>query len=157
MTRKRKRCDRQFKIAAAQVALSGEVAVKELSAEPQIKDSALRRRADGYESMGEDAFPGNGSPKVDKDCETVGLRKRIEDLGRENDLLKKFRAFLSQDRAPGPGSRKSAGRSRPHQEGPRGAGGLQVGLLRVPGAEKIERPDRARGPRAVREGKLREA
>lgn len=88
MTRKRKRCDRQFKIAAAQMALSGEVAVKELSAELHIKDSALRRRADGCESMGEDAFPGNGSPKVDKDCEAVGLRKRIEDLGRENDLLK---------------------------------------------------------------------
>lgn len=67
MTQKRKRYDRQFKIAAAQVVLSGEVAVKELSAELQIKDPALRRWADEYESMGEDAFPGNGSPKVNKD------------------------------------------------------------------------------------------
>lgn len=101
MTKKRKRYDRQFKIAAAQVVLSGEVAVKDLSAELQIKDSTLRRWADEYESMGEDAFPGNGSPKVNKDYEIVKLRKRIEDLERENDLLKNFRAFLSQDRASG--------------------------------------------------------
>lgn len=104
MTRKRKRCDRKFKIAAARVVLSGEVAVKELSAELQIKDSTLRRWADEYESMGEDAFPGNGSPKVNKDCEIVKLRKRIENPESENDLLKKFRAFLSQDRASGSSS-----------------------------------------------------
>lgn len=49
--------------------------------------------------MGENAFPGNGSPKVDKDYEIVKLRKRIEELERENELLKNFRAFLSQDHA----------------------------------------------------------
>lgn len=111
MTQKRKRYDRQFKIAAAQVVLSGEVAVKELSAELQIKDPALRRWADEYESMGEDAFPGNGSPKVNKDYEIVKLRKRIEDLERENELLKDIRAFLSRDRASGSGSRRSTGAS----------------------------------------------
>ncbi|WP_449137517.1 hypothetical protein [Slackia sp.] len=49
--------------------------------------------------MGENAFPGNGSPKVNKDYEIVKLRKRIEELERENELLKNFRAFLSQDHA----------------------------------------------------------
>lgn len=109
ITQKRKLYDRQFKIAAAQVVLSGEVAVEDLSAELQIKDSTLRRWADECESMGEDAFPGNGSPKVNKDCEIVKLGKRIEDLERENNLLKNFRAFLNQDRASGSGSRRSAG------------------------------------------------
>ena len=32
--------------------------------------------------MSENAFPGNGSPKVDKDYEIVKLRKRIEELER---------------------------------------------------------------------------
>ena len=99
MTQKRKRYDRQFKIAAAQVVLSGDMTVRELSEELQIKDSTLRRWAREYETMGDDAFPGNGSPKINKDYEIVKLRKRIEELERENELLKNFRAFLSQDRA----------------------------------------------------------
>ena len=99
MTQKRKRYDRQFKIAAAQVVLSCDMTVRELSEELQIKDSTLRRWAREYETMGDDAFPGNGSPKINKDYEIVKLRKRIEELERENELLKNFRAFLSQDRA----------------------------------------------------------
>ena len=99
MTQKRKRYDKQFKIAAARVVLGGEMRAVDLARELEIKDSTLRRWAQEYEEMGENAFPGNGSPKVNKDYEIVKLRKRIEELERENELLKKFRAFLSQDHA----------------------------------------------------------
>ena len=99
MARRRKRYDKQFKIAAARVALGGEMRAVDLAGELGIKGSTLRRWAQGYEEMGGDAFPGNGSPKVNKDCEIVKLRKRIEELERENELLKNFRAFLSQDHA----------------------------------------------------------
>lgn len=71
----------------------------DLAGELGIKDSALRRWAQEYEEMGDNAFPGNGSPKVNKDYEIVKLRKRIEGLERENELLKIFRSFLSQDHA----------------------------------------------------------
>lgn len=99
MTQKRKRYDKQFKIAAARVVLGGEMRAVDLARELGIKDSTLRRWAQEYEEMGENAFPGNGSPKVNKDHEIVKLRKRIEELERENELLKNFRAFLSQDHA----------------------------------------------------------
>ena len=99
MTRRRKRYDRQFKIAAARVVLGGEMRAVDLARELGIKDSTLRRWAQEYEEMGENAFPGNGSPKVNKDYEIVKLRKRIEELERENELLKIFRSFLSQDHA----------------------------------------------------------
>lgn len=99
MTQKRKRYDRQFKISAAKVVLSGEMTVRKLSEELGIKDSTLRRWACEYEEMGDDAFPGNGSPRINKDYEIVKLKKRIEELERENELLKKFRAFLSQGHA----------------------------------------------------------
>ena len=46
-----------------------------------------------------DAFPGDGSPKVNEDYEIVKLRKRVEELERENELLRNLRAFLSQDHA----------------------------------------------------------
>ena len=109
MTQKRKRYDKQFKIAAARVVLGGEMRAVDLARELGIKGSTLRRWAQEYEEMGENAFPGNGSPKVNKDYEIVKLRKRIEELERENELLKNFRAFLSQDHARGAGSSRRIG------------------------------------------------
>ncbi len=99
MAQRRKRYDRQFKVAAARVVLGGEMRVVDLAKELGIKDSTLRRWAQEYEEMGDAAFPGNGSPKVNRDYEIVRLGKRVEELERENDLLKNFRAFLSQDHA----------------------------------------------------------
>ena len=99
MTRRRKRYGRQFKVSAAKAALSGEMTVKDLSEELGIKDSTLRRWAREYEEMGDGAFPGNGSPKINKDYEIVKLKKKVEELERENEILKNFRAFLSQDHA----------------------------------------------------------
>ncbi len=99
MAQRRKRYDRQFKVAAARVVLGGEMRVVDLAKELGIKDSTLRRWAQEYEEMGDAAFPGNGSPKVNRDYEIVRLGKRVEELERENDLLKNSRAFLSQDHA----------------------------------------------------------
>lgn len=99
MTQKRKRYDKQFKIAAARVVLGGEMRAVDLARELGIKGSTLRRWAQEYEEMGENAFPRNGSPKVNKNYEIVKLRKRIEKLERENELLKNFQAFLGQDYA----------------------------------------------------------
>ena len=99
MTQRRKRHDKQFKVAAARVVLGGETRVVDLAKELGIKDSTLRRWAQEYEEMGDAAFPGNGSPKVNRDYEVVKLGKKVEELERENDLLKNFRALLSQDHA----------------------------------------------------------
>ena len=99
MARRRKRCDKQLKVAAARAVPSGEMRVVDLAKELGIKDSTLRRWAQEYEEMGDAAFPGNGSPKVNKDHEIVRPRKKVEELERENELLKNFRAFLSQDHA----------------------------------------------------------
>ena len=113
-TQRRKRYDKQFKVSAAKAAPSGEMTVKDLSEELGIKDSTLRRWACEYEEMGDDAFPGNGSPKIDRDHETAKLKKKVEELERENEMLKNFRAFSSQDHARGAGSSKSIGaRSAP--------------------------------------------
>lgn len=99
MAQRRKRYDRQFKVSAAKVVPPGEMTVKDLSEELGIKDSTLRRWVREYEEMGDDAFHGNGFPKTNKDCEIVKLKKRAEELERENETLKNFRAFLSQGHA----------------------------------------------------------
>ena len=84
MTQKRKRYDKQFKIAAARVVFGGEMGAVDLARELGIKDPTLRRWAQEHGETGESAFPGNGSPKVNKDYEIVKLRKRVEEPGREN-------------------------------------------------------------------------
>lgn len=98
-TQRRKRYDRQLKASAAKGVLSGEMTVKGLSEELGIKDSTLRRWAREYGGMGDGAFPGNGSPKINKGYEIVRLRKKVGELGRENEMLKNLLAFLSQDHA----------------------------------------------------------
>lgn len=82
MTQKRRRCDKQFKIAAARVVLGGEMGAVDLARELGIKDSTLRRWAQEHGGTGENVFPGNGSPKVNKDYEIVKLRKKVEELER---------------------------------------------------------------------------
>ena len=94
MTQRRKRYDKQFKVSAAKAALSGEMTVKDLSEELGIKDSTLRRWACEYEEMGDDAFPGNGSPKINKDHEIAKPKKKVEELERENEMLKQFPGLL---------------------------------------------------------------
>ena len=81
----------------------------DLAKERGIKDSTLRRRAREYEEMGDAAFPGNGSPKVNKDYEIAKLGKRVGEPERENGLLENFRAFLSQGHARGAGSSRRIG------------------------------------------------
>ena len=108
MAQRRKRYDRQFKVSAAKVVLSGEMTVKDLSEELGIKDWTLRRWAREYEEMGDDVSTENGSPKINKDYEIVKLQEEGRGPGRENGDTKNLRAFLSQDHARGAGSSKRA-------------------------------------------------
>lgn len=93
-----KRYDRQFKLSAARLVLSGEIPVKEISEQLEVPDNTLRRWASEYERDGEGAFPGKGKPIVNKDYEILKLKKENEELRKENELLKKFRAFLRRSR-----------------------------------------------------------
>lgn len=99
-----KRYDRQFKLAAARLVLDGEAPVTQVSRELEIPLSTLRRWAAEFEEHGEEAFPGNGNPRQNKDYEILKLRKRIEELETENEILKKFRAFLKQGNLSDSGS-----------------------------------------------------
>lgn len=93
----RKRTDRQFKLSAAKLVVDEHMTVLALANELAIKDTTLRRWAHEYEELGDRAFPGQGFPKESKDYEIVKLKKRIEELEMENELLKKFQAFLKQN------------------------------------------------------------
>ena len=47
-----------------------------------------RRKGFDAEKMRDDAFPGNGPPKINKDYEIVKPEKKVEELERESEILK---------------------------------------------------------------------
>lgn len=88
MEQRRKHYDRQFKLSVSKLIIDEKMPVRELSEELNITDTTLRRWSKEYEELSDRAFPGNGSPKLSKDYEIVKLKKRIEELEMENDILK---------------------------------------------------------------------
>ena len=93
---KRKVYDRQFKIAAVKVALEDEVTVSQVANELGINGNVLRRWISEYEKNGESAFPGYGNALLNATYEIKKLQKKNDDLKMENEILKKFQAFLKQ-------------------------------------------------------------
>ena len=96
---KRKVYDRQFKIAAVKVALEENNTITQVSRELGINGNVLRRWINEYEQYGESAFPGNGNALLNATYEIKKLEKRLEELKMENEILKKFQAFLKQRNA----------------------------------------------------------
>ena len=150
MAQRRERCGKQFKIAAARVALSGETRAVDLASGLGIEDSTLRRRAREREETGESAFPGNGSPKADKDCETVELRKRAGQIERRpwRALSREARSLQRPLRIL-PDQARAGGRQGPQDEGGGEAGRVQVRQALPQQAEgalldRLQRPMRSR-------------
>ena len=92
----RRRFDRQYKIAAIQLVLQEGRTVTGVAKELGIHENTLYRWIIEYETRGENAFPGNGSPVTNKDFELKKMKKKIADLEMEIDILKKFHAFLKK-------------------------------------------------------------
>lgn len=93
---KRKVYDKQFKIAAIKVALEKENTVSQVANELGVNGNVLRRWINEYEKYGESAFPGNGNALLNATYEIKKLQKKNEELKLENEILKKFQAFLKQ-------------------------------------------------------------
>lgn len=93
---KRKVYDRQFKIAAVKVALEEEISVTQVAKELGVNGNVLRRWINEYKEYGESAFPGYGNALLNATYEIKKLQKRNDELKMENEILKKFQAFLKQ-------------------------------------------------------------
>lgn len=134
---------------------SGEMTVQKLSEEPSIKDPVLRRWACENEETGDGAFPGNGSPEINKDYEIVKLEKKIEEFEPENELLKNFRALSGRDHVRGPGSPRRMGTgpvpSRRHASRWEFRDPAMANISQT----QVERSDRMWGVGGIREGCFR--
>ena len=91
--------DKQFKMAAVKHAQSADQSVNEVAKTLGISGSTLRRWINEYDQYGESAFPGHGNALFNSTYEVKKLQKQIEELKLENEILKKFQAFLKQKNA----------------------------------------------------------
>lgn len=100
MTQKRKRCDKQFKIAVARVILVGEMRAVDLARELGIKDSTLRRwaaRRSGHEPVPD----AGGEPQAEaRACQAQGGERdtfKSQRLLREQAAVKEAKfAFIDR-------------------------------------------------------------
>lgn len=91
--------DRQFKMSAVKHAQSVEQSVNDVAEELGISGTTLRRWINEYDEYGESAFPGHGNALFNSTYEIKKLQKQIDELKMENEILKKFQAFLKQKNA----------------------------------------------------------
>ena len=78
---------------------STDQSVSEIAKTLGISGSTLRRWINEYDQYGESAFPGHGNALFNSTYEVKKLQKQIEELKLENEILKKFQAFLKQKNA----------------------------------------------------------
>jgi transposase len=93
--KKRRRFDREFKIEAVRVALSGERTQKDVARDLGINPETLYRWVHEFRSDASQSFPGNGRVK-DRDRELEQLRREVHRLESENTFLKKVSAYFAK-------------------------------------------------------------
>jgi transposase len=95
MSGTRRRFDSDFKMETARLMVEGGRKVAELSRDLDIPGNVLRKWRQQYVVDKENAFPGKGHMKPE-DEEVRKLRKELDDVKEERDILKKALAIFSK-------------------------------------------------------------
>jgi len=94
--RKRKKYSREFKIEAVRLIADKGYSIAEASRNLGIEYSVLRRWKKQFEHDPKYAFPGKGMLKP-QDQEMRQLRRQLERVTQERDILKKALAYFAED------------------------------------------------------------
>lgn len=88
--------DKEFKLMAVELLLSGKTA-KEVSKDLDIDASLLRRWKLEYKKYGANCFAGNGNLVLkDDEKENLRLKKELREVKLERDILKKAVSIFSK-------------------------------------------------------------
>ena len=96
MTQKRKQYSKQFIVDAVKLVTEQGYKVSEAARNLGIHHSSLRRWKKQFETNGNQAFPGKGHMSPEKE-ELYRLRKEVEKLRMEREILKKAAAFFANE------------------------------------------------------------
>jgi transposase len=93
--KQRRRFEREYKVEAVRVALSGERTKKQIAEDLGVSPETLYRWMKEFREDASQSFPGNGRLK-DRDRELEQLRREVHRLETENAFLKKVSAYFAK-------------------------------------------------------------
>lgn len=93
--RPRIRPDKAFKLDAVRLVLEEKRAVTEVARDLGLHPNTLHRWIQEHRESGEDAFPGHGK-LLPQDAEIRRLKRELEQVKEERDILKKAMAVFSR-------------------------------------------------------------
>ncbi|OQB46850.1 MAG: Transposase [Firmicutes bacterium ADurb.Bin153] len=105
--KKRKVYGKRYKLQAVKQVVEEGKKLGQVAKDLGIIETMLSRWIREYKQNGAAAFSGHGNPVMNKDYEISKLSKRVKQLELENEILKKYDAFLREQRRKGTASSKS--------------------------------------------------
>ncbi len=92
----RRRFTREFKTEAVKLVKERGVAVKQAARDLDVHENVLRKWVRDLSADPQHAFPGQGQMKPEQ-LEIVRLRREVQKLKAERDILKKAAAFFAKE------------------------------------------------------------
>lgn len=95
--RKRKSYTREFKLEAVRLLEQGDKPAADVARELGIKRNQLYKWKEQFSVQGDAAFPGQGRPTGDKEAEIARLKRELERVTEERDILKKAARYFAKE------------------------------------------------------------
>lgn len=97
MAIKRKLYTKDFKLEAVRLLEAGDKPASELARELGIQRNQLYKWQEQLTKQQESAFPGHGNRVQNKDAEIARLKKELECVKEERDILKKAAKYFARE------------------------------------------------------------
>ena len=94
---KRKTYTKEFKLEAVRLLEKGDRPAAEIARQLGIARNKLYKWRDEVAARGNQAFPGNGGHRSDKDAEIARLTRELERVTEERDILKKAALYFAKE------------------------------------------------------------
>jgi transposase len=94
--KERRRFTREFKVEAVKLVRERGIAVKQAARDLNVHENVLRKWAKDFAADPQQAFPGHGQMKPEQ-LEIERLRREVQKLKAERDILKKAAAYFAKE------------------------------------------------------------
>jgi transposase len=94
---KRKTYTKEFKLEAVRLLEKGERPAAEIARQLGIARNKLYKWKEEVAAYGVQAFPGHGGYRSDKDAEIARLKRELEQVTEERDILKKAAVYFAKE------------------------------------------------------------
>lgn len=95
--RKRNSFTKEFKLEAIRLLEKGNKPAVDLARELGVRRNQLYKWQEQLSKRGDTAFPGHGRPVNDKDAEIARLKRELERVKEERDILKKAALYFAKE------------------------------------------------------------